>query len=365
NASTSQLSWPPEGPWGTVSRTPDVNLTYWKDDMNALYNLARMWYFTGNTNYAQKAHDIILAWANTQTNFGGHETALSLGDFAVVYAGGADILRGTWPGWTEADTIAVKNYFENVTWPATIAGFNTTGPANKGMLSLEAGIAIAAFCDDTNKFNHCIEIYRTSPASGLFNTLPIGEMGETGRDEGHSYGTLLGMAVISEIAWKQGIDLYSDLDNRLLACGEYYARNSLVLDNPFVPFGTIDYNYYANNPYYFTPDSSAFAIIQNAYKNRLHLPTPWIDLRLQSLGGGGNLMYSKTADFSTATPPPAVVRPPVSLASSGLTLTTLGSQTAGRSVSYANGVWTLTGLGNSVWTGTGGADDCQFAYQAM
>ncbi|MBN1855064.1 MAG: RICIN domain-containing protein [Pirellulales bacterium] len=364
-ASTSQLTWPPEGPWETVSRTPDVNLTYWKDDMNALYNLARMWYFTGNEAYAQKARDIIIAWATTQESFSGHETPLSLGDYAVAYAGGADILRGTWPGWTAADTATVKSYFENVTWPTTLAGYNTIGPANKGMLTLEAGIAVAAFLDDTEKFNHCIDLYRTSPASGLFNTLPTGEMGETGRDQGHAYVTMLGMAVVSEIAWKQGIDLYSELDNRLLAVGEYYARNSLALDNPFVPFGTIDFTYYANNSYYFIPDNAAFLIIQNAYKNRKGLPTPWIDRKLESLGGGGNLMYAKTTDFSTATPQPAVVRPPVSLASSGLTLTTLGSQTAGRSVSYANGVWTMTGLGGGVWTGTGGADDCQFAYQAM
>ncbi len=365
DASTSQLSWHQEGPWETVSRTPDVNLTYWKHDMVAVYNLACMWYFTGNEAYAQKGHDIILSWANKQENFGGHETPLSLGDFAVAYAGGASILRGTWPGWTEADTATVKKYFENVTWPTTIAGYNTIGPANKGMLTVEAGIAVAAFLDDTEKFNHCIDLYRTSPASGLFNTLPIGEMGETGRDLGHSYGTLIGMAVISEIAWKQGIDLYSDLDNRLLAVGEYYARNSLALDNPFVPFGSIDYTYYANNSYYFTPDNTALLIIQNAYKNRKGLPTPWIDRKLESLGAGGNLMYAKTADFSTATPPPAVVRPPVSLASSGLTLTTLGGQTAGRSVSYSNGEWTMAGLGGGVWNDKGRADDCQFAYQTM
>ncbi|GEM_PF-5783242 len=47
-ASTSQLSWPMEGPFTNVSRTPDVNLTHWKNDMTAVYNLARMWYFTGN-----------------------------------------------------------------------------------------------------------------------------------------------------------------------------------------------------------------------------------------------------------------------------------------------------------------------------
>jgi len=331
--------------------------------MSAVYNLARMWYFTGNNAYAQKAHDILLSWATTQTSFSGQEMDLSLGDYAVVYVGGADILRATWPGWTDADTTTVKNYFLNVTWPATVAGFNTTGPANKGMLYLEAGIAVAAFCDDVDKFNHCIDVYRTSPASGLFNTLPTGEMGETGRDEGHAYGTLSGMTVISEIAWKQGIDLYSEQDNRLLACGEYYARNSLVLDSPFVPFGTIDYTYYANSAYYNTADRSAFAIIQNAYKTRKGMPTPWIDVKLQQQSAGGDMMFTRTADFSTATPSAAIVRPAVSLASSGLTLTTLGNNSGGRSLSYANNVWTLTGAGTDVWNDV--TDDCQFAYVTM
>jgi regulation of enolase protein 1 (concanavalin A-like superfamily) len=73
-------------------------------------------------------------------------------------------------------------------------------------------------------------------------------------------------------------------------------------------------------------------------------------------------MYARTADFSTATPPAPVVRPAVSLGSN-LTLTTLGNNSAGRSASYANGVWTLTGPGLDVWGEVN--DDCQFAYQTM
>jgi hypothetical protein len=74
-------------------------------------------------------------------------------------------------------------------------------------------------------------------------------------------------------------------------------------------------------------------------------------------------MYAKTADFTTATPPASADGPAVSLASSGLTLTTLGSNTSGRSSSYSNGVWTVTGLGNDVWDDKN--DDCQFVYKAM
>jgi regulation of enolase protein 1 (concanavalin A-like superfamily) len=360
----SQLTYTMQGPFATVTRNPDLNRGAWDNDMTAVWNLARMWYFTGTTAYAQKAHDILLSWATNQTSFGGQESGLELGDYAFRYAGAASLLRGTWSGWTAADTTTVQNYFLNVFWPATSAGGNSPGEANKGLLNMEAGIAIAAFCDDTAKFNHVIDQYRTYPGAGLVNSLPIGEMGETGRDAGHLYGGLLGMAFISEVAWKQGIDLYSESDNRLLACGEYYARNTLALDNPFVPFGTVDYTYYANAAGPYTADRAALYIIQNAYRNRSGLSTPWIDTKLQQQPvNADNFMYAKSADVTTATPLAALVRPSVSVASSGLTLTTLGTQTAGRSASYSNGVWTVTGLGNGPWSDT--TDDCQFVYQTM
>jgi hypothetical protein len=362
----SQLTYTMQGPFAGVSRkgSYDANLGPWSEDMTAVYYLARMWYFTGNADYAQKAHDILLAWANTNTTFNGSESGLALGDVSLAYGGGAEILRGTWPGWTAADTTAVRNYFSNVLWPATGCDPNVLGPANKGAIYMRAGMSIAVFCDDTAKFNHVLDLYRTEQAGGLQNTLPTGEMGETGRDEGHAYGTLLGLTYVAEIAWKQGIDLYSELNNRLLACGEYYARNTLFFDNPFVPFGTIDATYFANSTYYYNANRQALYILQNAYKNRRNIPTPWIDRKLaQQFVDRENWMYARTADFSTAAPAAAISFPAVSLASSGLTLTTLGAQTAGRSVSYANGVWTMTGLGNDVWSDT--TDDCQFAYQTM
>ncbi|WP_049975589.1 RICIN domain-containing protein [Chthoniobacter flavus] len=366
--SHSSLNYTMQGPFATVTRNPDSNLNQWRSDMSAVDCLARMWYFTGNTAYAQKAHDILIAWANTQTSFGGQESGLDLGDYATSYAGGASILRGTWSGWTAADTAAVKNLFLNVYWPACSAAGNTVGPANKGSLNMKAGLAIAVFCADTTKFNHVIDLYRTVHSAGLLDSLATGELGETGRDQGHSFGELLSDAFIAEIAWKQGVDLYSELDNRLLACGEYYARNTLATDNPFVPFGTIDYNYYVNNADVgtYTANSSCMFLLQNAYKNREGLATPWMDRKIQSQPiDGGNWMYAKTADFTTATPAAANSFPAVSLASGGLTLTTLGTQTAGRSASYANGVWTLTGLGGGVWNDVGKNDDCQFAYQTM
>jgi hypothetical protein len=368
NDARSQLTYAVRGPFEEVKRNPYLRLNEWRDDMIAVYHLARMWYFTGNSAYAQKSHDILLAWAKNHKRFGGHESGLDLGDFAVCYGGGASILRGTWPGWTAADTATVKEYFLNVLWPASGAHVDAIGPANKGSLCMAAGIAIATFCDDTAKFDHIINLYRSFPSSGLSNSLPTGEMGETGRDAGHSYGDLLARAFVAEVAWKQGIDLYSELDNRLLACGEYYARNTMASDTqpaPFVPFGTIDYHYWVNQNGPYTGNRAAMYLIQNAYKNRKKIPTPWIDRKLEEQHlDNTNFMYAKTADSSTATPLPPVVYPPVSLASSGLSLITLGTQTAGRGASYAsNGVWTVSGLGNGGWTKT--TDDGQFVFKKM
>jgi hypothetical protein len=351
-------------PYATVTRNPNLNLTAWGKDMGTVWNYARLWYFTGNHDYAQKARDILIAWANTQTTMGGNEAGLALGDAAYAYAGGASILRGTWSGWTEADTTAVKNLFLNVYWPATANASNLAGPANKGSINMSAGIAIALFCDDTAKFDSVLNMYRTYPGSGLPNTLPTGEMGETGRDAGHAYGDLLGKAFLAECAWKQGIDLYSEWDNRLLAVGEYYCRNTFLLDNPFVHYGTVDYLYLENAEGPYGANRAALYLLQNAYKNRKGLPTPWIDRKLaEQWVDVNNFMYARTADFSAATPPAAIVRPAVSLASSGLTLTTLGNNSAGRSSSYANGVWTMTGPGVDVWNDVN--DDCQFSYQQM
>ena len=193
----------------TVTRNPNLNLGAWSGDMSTVWNYARLWYFTGNHAYAQKAHDILLAWANTQTTMGGNEAGLALGDLAMAYGGGASILRGTWPGWTEADTTAVKNLFLNVYWPRIAPAGNIQGPANKGSLNMMAGMAIALFCDYTAKFDHVLNLYRTYPGSGLANTLHTGEMGETGRDAGHAYGDLLGKAFIAECACKKVNDLFS------------------------------------------------------------------------------------------------------------------------------------------------------------
>ena len=109
--SHSKLGGRNPGPFAEVGRAPNVNLWPWRSSMISIWCLARMWYFTGNEAYAKKAHDILIGWATTHTVFSGREATLDIGDYAYMFVGGAEILRGTWPGWTETDTSYCQKLF--------------------------------------------------------------------------------------------------------------------------------------------------------------------------------------------------------------------------------------------------------------
>jgi hypothetical protein len=346
--SRSQLSYTMQGPFGYVTRnyygTYD-NEAQWKNDMQAIFNLARMWYFTGNTNYAQKSHDILIAWANTMTNFNGIESALDLGDYAYRYGGGADILRGTWPGWTAADTLAVSNFFANVYWPATGCVGKTMGPSNKGALQMAGALAVAVFNDDTNKFNYILDIYQSSASCGLDNNcLTSGEMGETGRDQGHAYGHLLQMAFMAEVFWKQGVDIYSEDDNRLLACGEYYARNNLSPAAAYITYGTTDALYWNNSTNaggssaggIYASEPMEGNILRSAYVVRKGLTAPWMVLKRATQNENmDSFCYLKSADISTAAPPAAINYAPAPTVATGFSDTDIGGATPAGSATYS------------------------------
>ena len=325
----------------------------------------RLWCFTQDAAYAQKARDILIAWATTQTEFAGSEANLDLGDYAFRYVGAADLLRGTWPGWTQADTDACKHLFADVYWPRLGIIRGAMPPANKGMLSLMTGGAIAAFCDDRERFDLVVDLFRTSIACGLPNTLSTGEIGESGRDVGHAYGTWLSMAMLSEICWKQGIDLFAERDNRLLAVGEYFARTTLMEPTPFVPFGTVDSHYLSLNQHEWAHGQMGFHLLRGAYGIRKGLSTPWMDRRWAQLPlvDLNDFVFLKSADNSVAKPLPPIE--PLALASltGGLSGADLGGATPAGAASYRDRTWTVRGGGAEIWTT--GADSAHFAYRAI
>jgi hypothetical protein len=361
----SQLTYTMQGPFANVSRSPDVNLNQWRSDMIAIWNLSRMWYFTGNANYAQKAHDILLAWATNQTSFTGSESMLDLGDYAYKFVGGAEILRGTWSGWTSADTTTVQAYFGNVLLPATNPyGDSQYGAANKGALALVAGGLLAIFDDDSTTLNKIIYQVRTLAHIGLRSSDEIGLLGDSLRDQGHANGQLISLAMLAEALWKQGIDIYSENNNRLLTAGEYFARVNHLTPTPFLPFGTTDAYYIADNTSHgWGGGNVALNLIRSAYVVRKGLPAPYVALRCQEVPvDADSFMFIKASDSSSATPPATLSLPTTISITAGFTNLDIGGATPAGSASYSGGIWTVKGGGTDIW---GTNDSCHFAYQAI
>jgi hypothetical protein len=361
----SQLTYTMQGPFATVSRAPNVNLNQWRNDMIAIGNLSRMWYFTGNTAYAQKARDILVAWANTQTEFSGGESMLDLGDYAFRFVGGADILRGTWPGWTAADTTTVKAYFGNVLMPASNPyGESMYGAANKGALALVSLGLLAIFNDDTAKLDQVVYQVRTLAHIGLRSSNDIGLLGDSLRDQGHAHGQLFSLAMLAEALWKQGIDVYSDSNNRLLAAGEYFARVNDLVPTPFLPFGTTDWYYYTDGTNRgWGGGNTALSILHGAYAVRKGLPAPYMALRLREMTvSGDSFMFLKEADPSAATPGAALPIPATTSITSGFSNVEIGGATPAGGASYSGGIWTVQGGGSEMW---GENDSCHFTYKTV
>ncbi|WP_198315763.1 cellulose binding domain-containing protein [Chitinophaga tropicalis] len=334
--------------------------------MIAIWNLSLMWYFTGNQAYAIKARDILLAWANTQTQFLGVEANLDLGDYAYAWGGAASILRGTWSGWTTANTATVKNFFNSIYWPASGCHIIGLGPANKGALSIASGAAIAAFSDDYAKIDRVIYLFRYSGSAGFPNTLPNGQIGESGRDQGHANGTILSYAFAAEVLWKQGIDLFSEYENRLLATGEYFSRKNSGVPQRYITYGTTDALYWTDQTDIWGGGRMMFMILNGAYGVRKGMQLPYVNKRLfnGSRIGATDTWFYKTLDSSTASIAPGnIVIPPATLSGSGLTDFDIGDASPVGSSSFNNNTWTVTGGGLDMWTH--GSESFHFVYKEV
>ena len=277
----AQPTYVPITPLETVERWPGrgVNNWPWKNSMAAAWNQARMWYFTGDERHAQIARDIIVGWATTQKVFDGYEACLDIGEHVYYFCGAADILRGCWSGWTAEDTAAVKKWLKEVILPATGYPYKVMGPANKGGLEMAGAFGVAVFCDDVKLFRELLNVYVRDRVGCLDGFLPTGQGHEAGRDLGHYYGGLLSNTYICELAWKQGIDLYSMLDCRMLAAGEYFAAMSVGQYPAFVSHGNTDGIYTAPCEGGWAHGRRALTWLTTAYRYRLGLQTPWMDLK--------------------------------------------------------------------------------------
>jgi len=237
NNPQSRFDYKMQGPMAMVGRNPTVGQGVYDADASAAYQNALMWTVTADRRYADKAKEIVDAWCSTLKSITGRDAVLmaGLGPFKMVNA--AEIMRYTDPSWTAAEVRQAEQHFKDVIYPV-IRNFAPFANGNWDSAALKTMIAIAVFCNDRPMFERAMVYYQYGSGDGSLGNYIINDTGqcqESGRDQAHTQLGIAHLADCAEIAWHQGLDLYSLLNDRLLKGFEYTAKYNLGEDVPYVP----------------------------------------------------------------------------------------------------------------------------------
>jgi hypothetical protein len=230
-----------------VNSSSDEDANISKFDARKAYANALVWYFTDEDIYAQQAITVLNAWSVLQGfNAGSDQDKLQAGWIGALLAPAAEIMRG-YSGWKPVDRGNLQTMFKRAFYPALNTPSSWNG--NVDLTQIEAMMSIAVFNEDQNEFNMAVErfnkrvpayFYQISDGgitsiSGDGNNIPHfwsnptvwvdGLTQETCRDNNHHAQYALAAALhAAEVAWHQGVDLYSSHTKRFTDAMELMAK---------------------------------------------------------------------------------------------------------------------------------------------
>jgi hypothetical protein len=226
-------------PFAVVTRTSggtgEGNAELRDDAMRAFLNAVE-WFISEDEAHALKAAEILNAWSSTLTAIGGDaDRFLAAGLYGYLLANAGEILRHTYPGWSETAQDRFERMLLDIFYPLSHEFLETHAGsrvdhhfANWDAAQLVNIVSIGVFADDRAKYDEAIDYFYNGPGNG-----ETGQLQESGRDQAHAQLGIGLLASLCEIAWNQGDDLYSAGDNRLLKGFEYTASYLLGNDVPF------------------------------------------------------------------------------------------------------------------------------------
>ncbi len=255
------------------------------------YQNALRWKISGDEAFAANGVRALMNWARNNRWVGGDTNkSLAAGLYGYGFAQAAEILRD-YEGWSRDDFEEFKRYML-VTWYPVALDFlrrrhdtwsnfryanlgERPGHywSNWGLCNALCLMSIGILCDDVHIYNQGISFYkydhvgtfnpdRTSLAQivndgcdeFIGNLVPVmmpdsrgpfgylGQMQESGRDQGHAL-MALGLAVdICQTGFSQGDDLYAYMNDRIAAGAEFLAASNFAgVDAASLPWK--NYNY--------------------------------------------------------------------------------------------------------------------------
>lgn len=232
---------------GYYSRSVSTGYNEINSDARAALVNALLWALTDSTVYSENAIEILNAWSKTNKEITGGNDKLTGGTTCIQFTNAAEILRHTDSGWKKRDQEIFEKWLRTVFWPLLrdfIPAYNGNWDAIIGQGLISMGI----FLDDKFIFDHAVNYYLNGIGNGRMSyyVREDGTTQETLRDQGHEQMGIGALAGFAEIAWNQGIDLYSRENNRLLKGVEGTAKRVLETDYRRFPIWESVYNHYKN-----------------------------------------------------------------------------------------------------------------------
>ena len=290
----NQWSWAGTATWPT----PFVQRGLAGDNyMNAArgahcaFQNALRWKIGGDRANADWAVQTLMNWCNvTEAVTGNTNVSLAAGLYGYEFANAAELMRD-YDGWAPEDFERFKRWMVKVWYNPAIdflrrrhdTWMNFRYPAigerpghywsNWGLCNVLCVMSIGILCDDVHMYNQGVSFYKydhqgtfvadrsTQPMiyndgcnEFIGNLVPdvlpdergpfgfLGQMQESGRDQGHTVMALGCALDICQIGFNQGDDLYAYMDDRIAAGAEYVAAmNFAGIDGADLPWHPYEY----------------------------------------------------------------------------------------------------------------------------
>jgi hypothetical protein len=284
----ASLDWTPK-PWVIVecgsSSNPNYGCTDERNDALAAYTDALQWYLTKDSRYAEKAIEIMDAWSATITDHTNSNAPLQTGWSGASWSRAAELIRYTYDGWPADRVDRFAGMLRTIYLPEIINGAPDKN-GNWELIMMDAAVGISVFLDDHASFDKAIDKWRARVRAYIYLTsdgpLPFPPPGgtkdtteelidywqgqttfvdglaqETCRDFGHTGWGFEAASHVAETARIQGLDIYSDVQERITKALEFHAKYELNSDVPdwlcggvvkpgLGPTLEISYNHYHN-----------------------------------------------------------------------------------------------------------------------
>lgn len=254
----ASLGWRQPNPQPIVYRgknpTHAENYAALYQDIAAAYALALRWKISHDDAYADKAIAILNAWSSTLTAIdGSSDRFLASGIYGYELANAAELMRG-YPKWASQDFARIQATMLNIFYPMNhdfLVRHNGAKIdhywANWDLANMASMLAIGVLTDRRDIYDEAVEYFKHGAGNGAIGHLVwklhpngLGQIQESGRDQGHSTLDIALLGSICQMAWSQGDDLFGYDQNRALRGAEYVAQYNLGNDVPYASYTNSD-----------------------------------------------------------------------------------------------------------------------------